>query len=269
MTEAFHITIGNARLAGVQAGEGKAIIFLHAGVVDKRMWTQQVNALSNSYHAVAYDRRGFGETYTPNEAFSHVEDLRHILENFGIAKAVLVGCSQGGRVALDFALQYPRQVRALVLIAPAVSGAPTPESFPPFIQEKLEALEQAEEAKDSDLVNRIEANLWLDGPLSQEGRVSGEMRELFLDMNGIALRHPELSEEISPPATYDRVANLTMPTLLLWGELDFPHVKERCRYIATTMPLAQARELAGVAHLPSLEQPQQVNELLETFFSDL
>lgn len=265
MAEAFHLTIGEARLAGVHAGKGEAIIFLHAGVADKRMWLEQLNAFSHAYHVIAYDRRGYGETLAPDEAFSHVEDLRQILEHFGIARVVLVGCSQGGRVAIDFALQFPQQVSALVLIAPAVSGAPAPESFPETIAEKLEALDNAEEAKDIDLVNRIEANLWLDGPMSQAGRVSGEVRELFLAMNGIALRHPELRGEKSLPSAYERVADLAMPTLIIWGELDFPHVKERCHYLADTIPLAEAQELPGTAHLPSLEQAQQVNDLIQTF----
>jgi pimeloyl-ACP methyl ester carboxylesterase len=228
MIETFHLIIGKARLAGVHAGKGEAIVFLHAGVADKRMWLEQLNVLGQNYHAIAYDRRGFGETQTPDEAFSHVEDLQKILEHFGISKVVLVGCSQGGRIAIDFSLQYSRQVSALVLIAPAISGAPSPESFPETIAEKFEALEKAEEAKDIDLVNRIEANLWLDGPSSQEGRVGGEVRELFFDMNGIALKHPALSKEISPPSAYERVAELAIPTLIVWGELDFPHIKERC-----------------------------------------
>jgi pimeloyl-ACP methyl ester carboxylesterase len=137
-----------------------------------------------------------------------------------------------------------------------------------MIAEKLGALDKAEEIKDIAQVNRIEANLWLDGPMNQEGRVSGEVRELFLDMNNIALKHPELRGEISPPSAYERIGELAIPTLLLWGELDFPHVKERCHYLANSMSLAQAKELSGTAHLPSLEQPRETNELIQAFLSE-
>lgn len=62
MTEAFIIKVGNAQLVGEQAGAGESLLFLHAGVADRRMWHDQIADLSENYHVVAYDRRGFGKT---------------------------------------------------------------------------------------------------------------------------------------------------------------------------------------------------------------
>ncbi len=267
MTETFKIKTDNAQLTIECSGEGKPLIFLHAGVADRRMWHDQIAELKVDHFVVAYDRRGFGETAAIDEAFSHVEDLREVFDQLGIATASLVGCSQGGRIAIDFTLAYPQRVTALVLIAPAISGAPAPEAFPPVIQAHLEALDEAEAANDLARVNAIEANLWLDGPTSTAGRVGDTLRRLFLDMNGIALSMPEFTKEIEPSSAYARLADLSLPTLVVWGKLDFPHIKKRCQYLVDNLPAALGKEISETAHLPNLERPERINRLLRDFLS--
>jgi pimeloyl-ACP methyl ester carboxylesterase len=115
----FTIPSGKAELTGVEDGKGPALVFLHAGVADKRMWRDQMAAFADRYRVVAYDRRGFGETRYKPETFSHMQDLRAVLDGLGIEQASLVGCSQGGRFSVDFTLAYPQRVNKLVLIAPA------------------------------------------------------------------------------------------------------------------------------------------------------
>jgi pimeloyl-ACP methyl ester carboxylesterase len=84
-------------------------------------------------------------------------------------------------------------------------------------------------------------------------------------MNGIALRSPELQQEIEPPSAYERVKQLAQPVLVLWGDLDFPFVVDRCRYLAGTIPGAVGQQIPGTAHLPNLEKPGQVNTLITSF----
>lgn len=267
MQNEFKINIGNAQVAGERSGKGSALVFLHAGVTDRRMWREQIAGLSDDFLCLAYDRRGFGETLSPDESFSQVNDLKEMLDQLNISKTALIGCSQGGRIAIDFTLDYPQQVTALVLIAPAVSGAPAPETFSSEIETLLDALEEAEESEDMEQVNNIEANLWLDGPTSPNGRVSGPARELFLDMNRIALNSPDLEKEIEPPSAYDRLEGLSLPTLVISGDLDFPYIKERCQYIIDNAPNAKGQEISGTAHLPNLEKPETVTELIKKFLT--
>ncbi|HAV76955.1 MAG TPA: alpha/beta hydrolase [Anaerolineae bacterium] len=261
----FNIKVGGAHVIGEHAGQGSALVFLHAGVADRRMWREQIAELKDDFHVIAYDRRGFGETSTPDESFSHVNDLKEILDQLGVSSAALIGCSQGGRIAIDFTLAYPQRVTSLVLIAPAISGAPSPGKFSPDIEALLDTLDKAEESEDMERVNAIEANLWLDGPTSPNGRVSGAARELFLDMNAIALNSPDLTKELETPSAYERLGELSLPTLVINGDLDFPFIKERCHYLVETIPNAKGMEIAGTAHLPNLEKPEAVNELLMKF----
>ena len=258
------LTLPGATLAVQHEGAGKALVFLHAGVADKRMWQSQLDRFKASHQVIAYDRRGFGETQAEDVPFSQVEDLEAVLRALELDNVTLIGCSQGGRTAIDFALSHPEKVNALILIASAVSGAPSPQSFAPEVQVKLDALAVSEEADDLGRVNELEAQLWLDGPRSPAGRVSGAVRDLFLDMNAVALRHPELTRERGSALAYERVAELNVPTLIVWGELDFEHIKERCHYLLANIPDAQGEEIQGVAHLPSLES-ERVNELISAF----
>jgi len=126
-------------------------------------------------------------------------------------------------------------------------------------------LKGAERAGDLDRVNTIKAHLWLDGPLQPEGRVTGEVRDLFLDMNAIALRSPPIGSNTDVAPTFHRLGEISAPSLVIWGNLDFPHIQERCRHVATTMLNGTGHMLAGTAHLPSLERPAEITGLLAKF----
>ena len=265
MISNLQIASGQARLAVRVAGDGAPVIFLHAAVCDSRMWRAQLDTVGASNKAIAYDRRGFGETRAEREDSSAVADLLAVIDAVANgASAILVGCSQGGRVALDTALLHPSYVRALVLIAPSVSGAPEP-IHPPDIERLTAELKDAEQAGDLDRVNAIKAHLWLDGPLQPEGRVTGEARRLFLDMNAIALRSPPVGSNLDVVPAFHRLGEISAPSLVIWGDLDFPHIQERCRHMAASMPNASRHVLTGTAHLPSLERPTEVTNLVAAF----
>ena len=271
MIPCMRISAGLTTMAADVAGSGSPVVFLHAGVADRRMWRAQITALACAappWSALGYDRRGFGETVHADEPYSQVGDLLCVLDAFAPGPpAILVGCSQGGRIAIDAALAHPARVRALVLVAPAISGAPAPTSFPPGIQAWIARIEAAEAEADIDAINRLEAQAWLDGPLASEGRVGGAVRELFLSMNGIALRSEKHGLESGPPSAFDRLHQISAPALVVWGDRDFPHVVENCRRLTTQLPNAQGQLLAGTAHLPNLEQPLRFNQLLLAFLA--
>lgn len=267
MTEAFTVRSGGAVLAGEIGGQGSGLALLHAGVADRRMWQDTLARRAADHRVLAYDRRGFGETVTPDEPFRHIDDLDSVIGQLPAGRVRLVGCSQGGRIAIDYALARPERVAALALVATAVSGAASPDEFPPDIEATLEALEEAENRNDIDRVNALEAQLWLDGPQSPEGRVGGAVRQLFHDMNGRALRHPALNQEIDCPPAIDRLEEIRVPTCVIWGDLDFPHLQERSRQIAARIAGARAVVMPGCAHLPNLEQPERFDAALAAFLA--
>lgn len=258
---------GSARLAFDAAGEGPPVLLLHAEVEDRRAWHHVVDDLAPRRRTVAYDRRGFGDTSFEAEPHSPVDDAVAVLDAAGTDGAVaLVGCSAGGGLALDLALAHPERVDRLVLIASTCRGAPpgggqVPESF----REVGRAIEIARESGDLDTVNELEARLWLDGPAAPEHRVLGPVRELFLDMNGRALRAAPVGDERELPSAWDRLDRIAAPTLVLVGEFDLEDVGFTAEGLADRIPDARYEVLDDTAHLPHLEGHSRCRELLGAF----
>lgn len=262
-SEPFQVEAGESRLAGERrSGDGPTVVLLHAGVTDRRSWHQVASELGDVATVVSYDQRGFGETPPSKGPFSHVADLLAVLDHLGDGPAWLVGSSMGGGVALDAALTAPERLAGLVLIAPAVSGAPEPE-LDSDTAHFDDLLGQAIGSGDMEEVNRLETWLWLDGPGQPEGRVSGPVRELTKVMSALILAKgvPE-DAGASGVEAWNRLGEVSLPVTVACGELDVPFLVERSRQLAERLPSARYRLLDGVAHLPQLERPSAVSELI-------
>jgi pimeloyl-ACP methyl ester carboxylesterase len=250
-------------------GEGTPIVLLHAGVADRRAWREVAGALhAAGATVVAYDRRGFGQTPATEATFRHVDDLRAVVDAVAPSDgpAHLVGNSQGGLIALDLALAAPQRVATLTLIAPAVSGEPqgADDALDPATLAISARMDAAEEEDDLEAMNALEIRLWLDGPSASEGRVGAAVRDLAIEMNGVALAAAADEDAGAGGAdAWSRLEEIAVPATVAWGALDVPLVIERCRVLAERLPDVRAvREWPDVAHLPGLERPDLVTALV-------
>jgi len=256
---------GTSRLMGEcwRSGDARAtVVLLHSGGTDRRSWYDVADRLASTATIVAYDRRGFGETGPPTTPFSHLDDLMAVLDAVADRPAWLVGSSAGGRLALDATLAQPGRVAGLVLLAPAVSGAPVPSPDP--ASDRLDRLREAAlAAGDLDAANRWDTWLWLDGPAEPEGRVSGPTRDLALAMNAIVLRdrRPELVV-VGETDAWARLPEVNVPAMVVCGDRDVPFLRDRCAELARRLPQGRHRVVAGAAHGPQLEQPEVVAQLI-------
>jgi len=144
---------GTARLYCEVAGSGPPVVLLHAGVADSRQWNDEFVWLAERYRVVRHDLRGFGRSEPVPGDFSHLEDLQAILKTVEITEpALMIGCSMGGVLAMDFALEYPAYVRGLVMVGSGPGGlrldAPRPRLFL--------AIEKASQSGDLDQVAELE-----------------------------------------------------------------------------------------------------------------
>ena len=267
----LHVRSGRARLLARRAGAGGSptVVFLHAGIADHRSFGGVLDLLSPDMDAVAYDRRRFGATTYKRERHDQLADLLAVVDAVSADRAVLVGNSQGGEIALNAALVHSHRVSALVLIAPGVSGSPPVDAsaVTPAEAAIWENLVSADAAGAMDALNLGEIRLWLDGPTAPEGRVGGELRQLALDMNRIALGAEDPGTEPEPPDAWHRLSEVRCPTLVVVGDLDLSHVQARAHFLADEIPRARLAVMAGTAHLPAFEQPEEFAALLRDFLA--
>src|SRR3970040_2245218 len=103
-------------------GRGPALVLAHAGIADHGMWDDDVPSFAGGPRVVTYHCRGFGRSRTDAVDYSNRADLAALLDHLGIERAALLGCSRGGQIALDFTLERPERVSALVLVACGPGG---------------------------------------------------------------------------------------------------------------------------------------------------
>src|SRR5690606_30071136 len=117
------LDVNGARLYYEDMGSGEAVVFVHAGIADNRMWDDQFALFAESHRVIRYDQRGFGQSPAPKGPFSYHADLHGVMQALGVERAALIGCSMGGMAVVDFALEHPEMTRALVAVCGGISGA--------------------------------------------------------------------------------------------------------------------------------------------------
>jgi pimeloyl-ACP methyl ester carboxylesterase len=247
-----------------EIGDGAAVVLLHAGIADRRMWAKDLQPLADAgFRAVAIDLPGFGEGPVPTGGEDAPwDDVLDTLDGLGIERATLVGNSFGGAVALRVAAIAPDRVMGMVLVSPPVEGV-SPST-------DLEAAWAAEEGalEEGDLDGAVEAVLehWVPADASAQLRADiAEMQRSAFEKQSEA---GDISEGTDPLADgLTALAGKRIPALVLVGERDMPDFHEGAKLLTQTLPDARYEVLPGVAHLATLEAPGEFRALLLDFLA--
>jgi pimeloyl-ACP methyl ester carboxylesterase len=260
------IQLNGAKIHYRRSGAGFPVLFLHAGVADSRMWEPQAEGLGEHFDVIRPDMRGCGESELPAQPWSAPADVLALMDALDLRQAPhLVGCSVGGGAAIDFTLEHPERVSKLVLVGAGVSGQKTHEQNEHLFAE----VTAAEKSKDLVALNEAEMKLWLVGPGRTAGHLDQRLRDLFLDMNGRALRSDWDSapmQTLDPPAV-GRLGEITAPTLVVVGDHDLPDVQETAALLVSRIRGARKAIIRDAAHLPNLEHPDAFNRLVLDFLN--
>jgi pimeloyl-ACP methyl ester carboxylesterase len=244
-------------------GDGFPIVFVSGGgVLDRRGWDNQFETFADNYRVIRYDIRGIGRSAQPDGAFSHSEDLFELLTFLNIERAHVAGLSVGGAIALDFAIEHPEIVDALILAAPGLSSDSKSE---PNMQ-GLAAL--AGMVKKNGIEEMIK--LTLDAPfvLSKENVAGAEkVREIYLDNrevfeSGFPLY--TLWQPIQPPPE-ERFAAIRARVLIIRGDKDNPVYESMTDKITKGIPKATTVVIPGGTHFLHLEKPAELNQAIRDF----
>ena len=235
-------------------GSGPAVVLLHAGVADLRMWDGPAAELSGDHRVVRCDLRGFGSTpLGAGASYSDAEDVLALLDELAVDRFALVGASYGGYVAQQVASAVPERVERLVLLA-----APSDLLEPDEGMRSLWA-EEGRLVEAGDLAGATELNVrtWL-GP-----EAGDDAREQVRVMQRQALEAQVAAgddvDNRDLPIALDR---LTMPTRVFVGGHDQPWFRDTAPELARKLPDARLEELPWAGHLPTLERPDEGVRLL-------
>lgn len=260
------IEIPGGRLAYDRRGAGEAVVLLHAGIADRRMWEPQLGPLAARFQAVRYERPGFGQSAAVRGRYRDTDHLAALLDQLGVERAHLVGCSQGGLIALDFTLIAPQRVRSLALVCAAVGGFEYDGPPAPGDAALDAAYEEAEARGDRAAMNEIEIRYFVDGPHRSPDQTHPGARRLALEMNAVALASEGVGERVPlEPAAAGRLGEIACPTLVVSGALDRPGAAAAAQLLGAGIAGARGIVLPGVGHLPSLEDPEALNAALLPF----
>jgi pimeloyl-ACP methyl ester carboxylesterase len=266
-TEQGTVDVGQARLYYEIAGSGEPLILCHAGFVDSGMWDDQMDAFSQFFRVVRFDMRDYGKSDLAEGPVSRRKDLEGLLDRLGIQRGLLLGCSMGGTLALDFALEHPQRVAGLILVSADPSGFEFQGDPPPTLLAMISAMQQG----DLEQVSELQLRLWVDGPFRQPDQVDPEVRQRAAEMNRIPVEHGTWGkvdthpvDPLDPPAVR-RLDQIRVPTLIVVGALDDPELLRAAGVMEKGIPAAKKVIIPGAAHVPNMERPAEFNREVLSF----
>ena len=251
--------VNGTRLYYEVMGKGPAVVLLHGGLNDSRLWDAQMRPLSRRFRVVRYDMRGFGRSNAERSEFWPTEDLRALLDFLKIEKATVVGLSLGGIVAADFALEHPERVERLVFVGAGLRGGNQPPD------ERAVAARRAGESGGPE--KYFEAFLESDMLAGLRGRPRARerMRRMMID-NYKAITYVGAGYSQSPePPTAQRLGQIKTPTLVVVGSLDGKALHHNADALAKGIPGARKVVIPGASHHPPVETPAEFNRVLLDF----
>ena len=269
-TNSGFINNGNAQIYYETAGHGTPFVMIHAGVADNRQWNNEFEFFADNYQVLRYDMRGYGKSEPVDGEFNHMNDLVSVLNALDLHEPlILMGCSMGGGLTMDFALTHPSRVKALIMVGSAPSGleldVPTPAKFA--------EVEKVFEAGDLDLVAELETQIWFDGMDRTPEQVNQAMRKLLYEMNRKALEYEVRGLGKRLPNTeaqaFDRLAGLNIPVLVIVGAHDTPYILAAADYMTEHIPSARKVKIEDAAHLPNLDHPDEFQKAVKDFLDSL
>ena len=267
MTERQVVLRGGLRMSVEDAGQGEPLLMLHAGVADRHMWDRQWDWLSQEMRVIRWDWRGFGETPQVPGPFSYAEDVIAVMDALGIERAGILACSFSGSVAIQIAILRPERVGRLILSGSGIPGYEF--SNPPQVDEMFSRIDRALNGGDTEQALGLLERLWLVGPC----RGQEDIDEKYLQEARILLRRTPLVDdgsvsEDSAWSAENRLTEIKVPLLIVVGDADVPDTLASSVFLANTLPQAKFEMVAGAAHLPSMEKPQQFNAIVGKWLTE-
>ncbi len=250
-------------------GEGPALVLIHAGFLDSRMWDSQFQRFSKTYKVIRYDVRGFGRSDVAKASFSDAKDLQRLLKHLRVERASIVGVSNGGRIALDFVVEYPNMVDCLILVSPGVGGykvsGPEEERLWKEFDEQMKPQEVADrEGREADAVE-MDVNTWASASNPGARR---RIRAIAMDNFHVHAENPWRFLVRPDPPPFQRLSEIRVPTLFIIGDEDVPAQVLMVDNLHSHMPGSKKTLISGADHIANMSKPDEFDKIVLDFLAE-
>jgi pimeloyl-ACP methyl ester carboxylesterase len=253
------------RLYYAVEGTGCPVLFVGGGsAMDSRQWEEASRAIGDEVMAIRFDPRGIGRSDTAKASFTEADDIASVLDELGLARAVVVGNSSAGGLALEFALAYPDRVQGVVAVSPFIDGW----KFSKAMQQRVDRLAVAFASGAEQFVEAIFFDSYfIPAPRNPSGR--GRARKLIEEgYDKLTSGDPSLGRTSKTPLL-ERVGDVTAPVLLVVGKLDHPDLHRRVAFLDQTFSDSHVFEVNHSGHTPTLEAPATLARGIREFLGSL
>ena len=267
-------TDDGVNLAFEDTGAGTPVVFVHEFAGDLRSWEPQVRFLSRRYRCITYNARGFPPSDVPDGTGAYSQDRARddvlaVLDGLDIEHAHIVGLSMGGFATLHFGLAYPERARSLVLGGVGYGAEPDQQA-----RFHGEADANAEFLRTRGMAAFAED--YAAGPTrvqfqNKDPRGWREFAGMLAEHSAAGSADTQQGVQKKRPSLYDltdRMEALTVPTLIVSGDEDWPCLLPNI-LMKRTIPSAGLLVVPNTGHTINLEEPAAFNAALADFFAQV
>ena len=259
--------VNGARLYYEQIGKGHPLVLIHGFTVDTRMWDDQFETFGKQYQVMRYDLRGYGRSELPTkEDYNHSDDLKALMNHLEISKAYVIGLSMGGAIAINYTLDYPESVDALISVDASLGGY----RWSPDYGASLDSIFiiGREAGHDAALERWLDFEIF--EPAKENPEVATHLRKIISDYSGYHWSSDTVNWGRSTgPTAIQRLDEISVPTLAIVGSLDSPDFDTIASILAKNIPDARKIIINNVGHMSNMENPDEFNEIVLNFFKDI
>jgi pimeloyl-ACP methyl ester carboxylesterase len=268
------VSSGGVELYVEETGDGHPIVFVHEFGSDHREWEPQVRWFSRHYRCITYNARGYPPSAVPDDPEQYgwqfaVADLLAVLDGLDLPVAHVVGLSMGGYAVLQFALQHPDRVSAVVAAgAGSGSGPAERETWPTVAGAIAEAFRTRGMDAMADEIGNGATRIQLK---RKSARAWAEFMAHLREHSQLGMANTMARYQALRPSLYDfedRFATLDVPVLLALGDEDGPCLETNLM-LKRTIPGAGLWIHPHTGHAINLEEPAAFNAMVESFFADV
>jgi 3-oxoadipate enol-lactonase len=251
------------------AGSGETLVLVHGNAGDRRHWDFQFMPLAKEFNVIRYDVRGFGKSALPDpeEPFSHREDLKALLDHFGIQKAHICGISMGSGIVVDFAIDYPDMCKSLISVGPWINGYKSPAADTLFaIMANVGSIVREKGSKEATDYFLTGNNTFKDA--FRMSKTVEHMKMVGYDYSYWYFINKSKTNPLKPTAI-TQLDKIKIPTLIVTAEYDLEASKEVAKIMEKEITGSKIVSIENAGHAMNMDKPDEFNEVLIKFIKNL